>query len=176
MIGYICLGIVILIVLILLIILYTKEKFLLSIDQSGNLGTMSSFPLGTILPWLPKDSNTAVPNGWYLCDGKNGTPDLTGKTLIGEGDKYTFGQTGGKPTVALATENLPAHDHIQQAWLYKAAYFPEKGKAGNIVVGGKYDNAKLGSYNTTEATGSSTPFSIMQPYYVVKYIIYLGST
>ena len=172
MIGYICLGIVILVVLILLIILYTKEKFLLSIDQSGNLGIM---PIGTILPWSPSDPNTAVPNGWYLCDGRNGTPNLTGRTLIGEGDKYTFGHTGGNPTVALATENLPAHDHIQQAWLYKTS-IPEKGKGGNMVIGGSYGVAKLGPYNKTESTGSSTPFSILQPYYVVKYIIYLGST
>jgi microcystin-dependent protein len=171
MIGYICLGIVILAVLIVLIILYTKEKFLLSIDKDGNLGTM---PIGTILPWLPS-GKADPPSGWYLCDGSNGTPNLTGKTLIGEGDNYVFKQTGGSPTVQLSTDNLPAHDHIQQAWLYKSS-IPEKGKDGNMVIGGKYDNAKLGSYNTTEQTGASKSFNIMQPYYVVKYIIYLGST
>lgn len=176
MIGYICLGIVILVILILLIILYTKEKFLLSIDQSGNLGTM---PLGTILPWSPSDPNTVLPSGWYLCDGSNGTPALYGRTLIGEGaDEYTLGQSGGAGSNALTIENLPVHEHTQQAWLYKTSIplNPSSGGDSNMVIGGDYGVAKLGPYNKTEATGSNLPFSIMQPYYVVKYIIYLGST
>ncbi|UCG71206.1 MAG: tail fiber protein, partial [Thermoplasmata archaeon] len=31
-------------------------------------------PSGTIVMW----NGTVIPNGWALCDGTNGTPDLRG--------------------------------------------------------------------------------------------------
>lgn len=36
-----------------------------------------------------------IPTGWTICDGNNGTPDLRDKFLIGAGDSYSPGDTGG---------------------------------------------------------------------------------
>ena len=36
-------------------------------------------PVGTILPYVGELAD--IPRGWALCDGSNGTPDLTGRFL-----------------------------------------------------------------------------------------------
>jgi len=54
--------------------------------------------------------------GWYLCDGRNGTPNLKGKFLVGR-DQFTpgsyanVGMTGGQDYVQLSGEELPVHSH-----------------------------------------------------------------
>ena len=40
-----------------------------------------SLPIGTILPYV--GSIADIPSGWALCNGTNGTPDLTGRFLEG---------------------------------------------------------------------------------------------
>lgn len=36
-----------------------------------------------------------IPAGWVLCDGNNDTPDLRNNFVIGAGDTYAVGYTGG---------------------------------------------------------------------------------
>ena len=38
-------------------------------------------PVGSIILWYKQ--TTEIPNGWHLCDGNEGTPDLRGKFVIG---------------------------------------------------------------------------------------------
>lgn len=66
-------------------------------------------PQGGIIMW--SGSVAAVPTGWALCDGSNGTPDLRGRFIIGAGGAYAVAATGGAETVTLAEANLPAHTH-----------------------------------------------------------------
>lgn len=54
---------------------------------------------------------TAIPAGWQLCDGTNGTPDLSSQFVIGAGNLYAVGATGGSLTQTLTLANLPAHNH-----------------------------------------------------------------
>ena len=45
-------------------------------------------PVGTILPYVGDLAD--IPKGWYLCNGSNDTPDLTGRFLQGWGwDDYS---------------------------------------------------------------------------------------
>lgn len=37
----------------------------------------------------------AIPAGWALCNGENGTPDLRNRFIVGAGDEYSVGDTGG---------------------------------------------------------------------------------
>jgi hypothetical protein len=41
----------------------------------------SGFPSGGIIMW--SGTIAAIPSGWYLCDGNNGTPDLRNRFIIG---------------------------------------------------------------------------------------------
>lgn len=43
--------------------------------------TSDSTPIGAIMPWDTRVGN--IPSGWVVCDGKNSTPDLVGKFIIG---------------------------------------------------------------------------------------------
>lgn len=64
-------------------------------------------PSGFIGMW----SGTEIPEGWYLCDGTNGTPDLRDRFIVGSGNIYSIDDTGGSNSVALTVSQLPSHSH-----------------------------------------------------------------
>jgi microcystin-dependent protein len=64
---------------------------------------------GMIVMW--SGAINTIPNGWALCDGNKGTPDLRNRFIAGAGDKYKSGETGGMDTVTLNVKQIPAHDH-----------------------------------------------------------------
>lgn len=64
----------------------------------------------------------AIPSGWLLCDGSEGTPDMRDRFLVGAGSTYAVNATGGGATVtptatltiagrALSASEIPAHLH-----------------------------------------------------------------
>jgi hypothetical protein len=69
----------------------------------------SVFPRGMIMMW--NSTAASIPTGFQLCNGTNGTPDLRGQFIVGAGDSYTAGSTGGSATQSLSTGNLPGHTH-----------------------------------------------------------------
>jgi hypothetical protein len=54
---------------------------------------MLSMPKGIILPWYSRQG--PVPDGWAICDGSQGTPDLRQRFLKGVSDFNDVGQPGG---------------------------------------------------------------------------------
>ncbi len=56
-----------------------------------------------------------IPQGWYLCNGEHGTPDLRGRFIVGHDpyhdDYNTIGKTGGEKSVTLSKEQMPIHKH-----------------------------------------------------------------
>lgn len=141
-------------------------------------------------------------DGWYLCDGRNGTPDLSGRFLAGR-DAFnslspfaTINSTGGSSSVQLNSNNLPGHTHdvkitssssgahrhnyadsaygyAGSAW-YKEGSFYRLGEIWNTRT-----TEESGAHNhvidgKTSSVGGSQAFSVQNPYYVVAYIIYLG--
>lgn len=69
----------------------------------------SSIPKGTILPWYGKSSD--IPEGFALCDGTKGTPDLRNRFLVGAGSNYSLGDTGGEDQVTLTGTQIGNHYH-----------------------------------------------------------------
>ena len=85
-------------------------------DLSYNSGTgqfsvsvPSAFVSGMIILWSGNTSN--IPTGFVLCDGNNGTPNLTDRFVVGAGSAYGVGATGGSSSVTLSIANLPSHNH-----------------------------------------------------------------
>ena len=79
------------------------------------------FPAGTIVPWdrvVRDEAGRAsgrlreLPPGWKVCDGTNGTPDLTGLFLRGDAQS---GERGGQDRASTGTVNsgidLNSHKH-----------------------------------------------------------------
>lgn len=50
--------------------------------------------------------------GWHLCNGANGTPNLSGLFVLGAGASVPTGSTGGASSVTLSIGNMPAHNHV----------------------------------------------------------------
>ncbi len=68
---------------------------------------------GEIMDWF--GDPTEVPEGWKICDGTNGTPDLRGFFRVGydpnDIDYNTVGKFGGAKTVMLTESQMPTHAH-----------------------------------------------------------------
>ncbi len=67
------------------------------------------FPLGSIVMW--SGAVAEIPDGWALCNGAHGTPDLRGRFLRGAPKGTNPGATGGAATVTLSLSEVPAHTH-----------------------------------------------------------------
>lgn len=52
--------------------------------------------------------------GWQLCNGKNGSPDLQDRFIAAAGRNYKIGDKGGADSITLTTDQLPAHGHAGQ--------------------------------------------------------------
>ena len=76
-----------------------------------------AMPTGGIIMW--SGTVATIPTGWALCDGTNGTPNLTGKFIVhADADSsgtYNVGATGGANDVTLTTSEMPTHNHTGTA-------------------------------------------------------------
>lgn len=88
-----------------------------------------------------------IPTGWALCDGTNGTPDLTERFILGAGKGYTPGTTGGAKT---ATPSVSAGSAKTGIGLGTAA---PGGTAGTAGCGLAIQNAALSIWTGAAGTG-----------------------
>lgn len=90
------------------------------LESNGDLLKLSKIasdllPLGTIIPWsVPierrassiEELNTSLAvTGWRICDGRDGTPDLNERFLMGTTDFAGIGQIGGNNTIPTEGEH-----------------------------------------------------------------------
>jgi microcystin-dependent protein len=152
----------------------------------GIIGTQpatgATIPAGLISMW--SGSIGSIPSGWYLCDGSNGTPNLTDRFIIGAGSTYAVNGTGGISSVTLTTSNMPAHTHAATStvtdpghvhqYLLKQNNGTGRSASGNESNGVLTDTTTASTgitVTTTNASnGSGTSFSILNPYYALAFI------
>jgi len=77
--------------------------------NGGRFSGKGAVPIGLIVMW--EGSPNALPAGWVLCNGSNGTPNLSGRFIVGYGGGYSIGATGGQLNVTLTQAQMPSHKH-----------------------------------------------------------------
>jgi microcystin-dependent protein len=151
---------------------------------------------GTIVAF----NSVNAPTGWLICDGSNGTPDLRGRFIMQRGSgagltTRTFGQSGGTETHTLITDEIPSHTHTgttdadgnhNHGGSTGAVnnFAPGNEQVSNIgsgatVLGNENDShshsiSDSGTHThgfTSNATGGGSAHAIMNPYYVLTYIM-----
>ena len=68
---------------------------------------LNILPKGIIVAWNKKE----IPEGWAICDGKNGTPNLIKRFLLGKSSETSLKNTGGEENVKLTLNEIPSHSH-----------------------------------------------------------------
>ncbi len=63
-------------------------------------------PKGSIIMFNGLSSE--IPEGWHICDGTSGTPNLIGKFIKAD---ISSGTEGGKSEIEILEENMPEHTH-----------------------------------------------------------------
>jgi len=145
----------------------------------------NGFPSGGIALW--SGSSVSIPSGWYLCDGTNGTPNLTNRFIVGAGSTYAVNGTGGSADAIVVahthtgtTSTVGDHQHVSA--LGDNNQQSQWGSTGTFtVIGGVSYNAgrgantsPAGSHNhtfTTDSAGSSGTNANLPPYYALCYIM-----
>ena len=149
-------------------------------DGSALTG-VESFVTGMIILWYGDTSN--VPTGFVLCDGSNSTPDLRDRFVIGAGNNFSAGSTGGNNSLTLTEANLPSHRHFvvsndlggqnRTNSNVSANNQVRKGTgASNLFEG--YNLASTGSdaaSGRSSAVGSGTPIDNKPAYHALCYIM-----
>ena len=180
--------------------LSTVANDLISNDQlkiPSNLnvvGSVNFLPKGTIVAW----NGSKVPQGWALCDGKNNTPDLRGRFILGSGSNWKG--SGGSSTKNIQLVNMPKHNH--GGYTIGSGYHNHSFSDNHRLVsvdsythrassrgGGQYNALDMGNSNqlknlsdittnedgyhrhSIKSDGSSQPMDIMPPYYVLAWIM-----
>ena len=132
-------------------------------NGSGSGGTTDSMPIGSIIMYNGRAED--IPQGWAICDGMNGTPNLIDRFILGS---FSAGGTGGASTIKLTAEQLPPHSHKVNAWYGKS------GSTGGSNNG--LQSSPVGQQVTTENTGNNEAINIMPPYYRLIYIMKIATT
>jgi len=135
--------------------------------------TTPSVPSGCILIW--SGSVGSIPSGFVLCDGNNGTPDLRNSFILGAGNSYTVGQTGGSADAIVvshthtATVTDPGHNHTYSALIVIGG---ATGGGGSGASGstGTTSTASTGISVANSTTGTSGTNANLPPYYALAYI------
>lgn len=156
-------------------------------DEDGTLITYSDIntdwgliPKGGIIAW--SGAISAIPTGYLLCNGSDGTRDLRGKMIFGaQADSaatYDVGDTGGSATINIAhSHTVNAHTHT-----YSGTTGSENnlaGAEGYDSGGGEFaDKSHEHAYSGTTSGASdsitnsrlSATQSVLNPYMALAWI------
>jgi hypothetical protein len=156
------------------------------LQVNGNVNTTGKLkedghdlvPRGVIVMW----SGDVVPDGWLLCNGSNGTPNLCDRFILGSSVKTSY-STGGTHYQILTKRQMPTHDHKQRhddhthktnTWLWKrVSNWNDKAKVADYrrnwdsTTGAHWS----GSPPRTETEGNDEAFDNRPKYYELAFIM-----
>lgn len=141
-------------------------------ESSGGGGSSDEgIPTGVIVIW--SGASDAVPSGWALCDGTNGTPDLRDRFVLGAGVTHVVGESGGSEEVTLTVGQMPPHRHITYVARDSGSASSNKDCINAQILKGTNQWYTDSNNPVTGSSGSSQPHPNMPPYYTLAYIMKL---
>lgn len=160
-----------------------------------------SCPVGSIVAFYTRD----IPENWLLCDGQSideklypelyhllqheNVPDLRNRFLVGAGNNYPLGSTGGQDSVILQTSQIPAHTHhitgiqsnnepfndVDLGWMRREEMHGVYGTDRTVYYykNDKFDTKFFNTKTSTpiQSTGEGSSHENRPPYHAVYYII-----
>ena len=113
--------------------------------KAGKFEGDGAIPKGVIVMWSGKVDE--IPEGWALCDGENGTPNLVDRFIVGAGESDDAPQpnSSGEADQTAKTEPAGKHSHLLPARWYARNFRSGLGKANSGIDTG-------GTYNPNEPT------------------------
>lgn len=154
------------------------------VDGSSNISIATSFALtkiisGMIIMW--SGSQASIPSGWLLCNGSNGTPNLMDRFVIGAGNSYAVGATGGSADAVVVSHTHTGSTNSTGAHTHSYVYNKNGGgNAGwdtlNNPVTWNYtsNTSYAGDHSHTvsvSSAGESGTNKNLPPYYALCYIM-----
>lgn len=139
-----------------------------------------AIPSGGIILW--SGSTGSVPSGWYLCDGTNGTPDLRNSFIVGAGNTYAVGATGGTADAIVVSHTHtatsvvtdPGHVHTLNPAYQSAVNSGQTGRndgsQNNLVSATQSATTGITVATTNASAGTSGTNQNLPPYYALAYI------
>ena len=136
-------------------------------------------PVGGIIMWSGTIASltSSAPN-FKLCDGNNGTPDLTNKFIIGAiSDQSVSGITTAATTITGSntrdggTKDAIVPDHTHSTSVDSGRLFHQGGQSNTINFGGPglYPGTVFSMNNPSD--GESVTNKNLPPYYALAYIM-----
>jgi len=126
-------------------------------------------PSGVILIW--SGSLGSIPSGFVLCDGTNSTPDLRNSFILGAGNSYAVGATGGSTDAIVVSHTHsitdPGHVHTQGA-VRADSMNVSTGPFDRMTTSSTASAVTGISINTAGVSGSGAN---MPPYYALAFIM-----
>jgi hypothetical protein len=143
-------------------------------SSSSSSGT--NIPSGCIIIW--SGASGSIPTGYYLCNGLNGTPDLRNSFVLGAGNTYSVGQTGGSTDAVIvshthtATVTDPGHAHnYTTSTASSSTSNTFNASQGTSINTATTTTASTGITVANSTTGVSGSGANMPPYYALCYIM-----
>jgi hypothetical protein len=86
------------------------ERHAVTHQRAGEDELFGVVPYGGIIMW--SGAVAEVPEGWAICDGENGTPNLVDRFIVGAGSTYDPADTGGSATALISShEGTAVSEH-----------------------------------------------------------------
>ncbi|MBK5275674.1 MAG: tail fiber protein [Desulfuromonadales bacterium] len=151
----------------------TPRQTLVSVPFAFNAN--NGVPQGVIVMW--SGAINQIPSGWALCNGTAGTPDLRDRFVVGAGNTYIPGTTGGNTTINLQHGHI-INDHTHSGTTgssnsnksrnegsSSSFTLPETAHGHSFTTGGASDRGTSSSLSTAQ--------DVRPPYYALAYIMKL---
>ena len=116
-------------------------------------------PKGVIVMWSGEVDQ--IPDGWTLCDGSHGTPDLRSRFIVGAGSAgdsgyapRASGEPDKLPPVSVATQPAGEHQHKFPATYYDRNFLCGVAALGKSWCSGIDTRGKYQKEQLTQAAGN----------------------